>query len=306
MISDYLLEQQQVICKALSAPDQMPFMVDAWEANHGIGKSAILAGQTHIEKAAVNVSVVSGDALPKAATQNRTDLVDVPFKVCGLSLIVHPHNPYVPTTHFNVRFFQTTPATGDPVWWFGGGFDLTPYYPFTEDCVHWHKIAKQTCAPFGRDIYPKYKKACDAYFYLKHRQENRGIGGLFFDDVNVWGFEACFEFMKKNVQGFLAGYIPILEKRKDHPFSEKEKDFQLYRRGRYAEFNLLYDRGTRFGLEFGGRIESILASMPPMAKWIYDYQPEPGSPESKLTEYYLKPQEWLKLTEKHPKKLTPA
>jgi coproporphyrinogen III oxidase len=211
----------------------------------------------------------------------------------GVSLVLHPHNPYVPTTHCNIRFFMATKENADPIWWFGGGFDLTPYYGFEEDCVHWHQTAKQACDPYGKDIYPNYKKLCDEYFYLKHRNEMRGIGGLFFDDLNEKSFDHCFDLTKSIGDHFLPGYIPIVEKRKDHPYNEKEKAFQCYRRGRYVEFNLIYDRGTLFGLQFGGRIESIFVSLPPQANWVYNWHPEDGSQEARLTDYFLKPKEWV-------------
>jgi coproporphyrinogen III oxidase len=211
----------------------------------------------------------------------------------GVSLVIHPNNPYVPTSHANVRFFIARKAGADPIWWFGGGFDLTPYYPFEEDAVQWHRVAKQACDPFGEDVYPRFKKWCDDYFYLKHRGETRGIGGLFFDDLNQWDFDTCFNFLKSIGDHYLSAYRPIVAKRKNTPYGERERDFQLYRRGRYVEFNLVYDRGTLFGLQSGGRTESILMSLPPLVKWRYNWKPQAGTPEASLYENFLRPREWL-------------
>ena len=232
--------------------------------------------------------------MPKSATALRPELEGRKYTALGVSLVIHPKNPYVPTTHSNVRFFIAEEPTKDPVWWFGGGFDLTPFYGFDEDAVHWHMTAKKACLPFGEEIYSKYKKWCDDYFYLEHRDEQRGIGGLFFDDLNEGGFDRCFEFMKSVGDHFIEAYLPIVVKRKDTSFGKKERDFQLYRRGRYVEFNLIYDRGTLFGLQSGGRTESILMSMPPEVKWTYQLQIEKDSEEEKLYNHYLKPKEWIK------------
>lgn len=211
----------------------------------------------------------------------------------GVSLVLHPKNPYVPTTHANFRFFCAEADDGEPIWWFGGGFDLTPYYPFHDDVLHWHRTARQACSGFGDEVYGRYKKWCDEYFFLKHRNEARGVGGLFFDDLNEWGFDRCFEFTQTLGEQFLPAYLPIVDARKDHPFGERQREFQLYRRGRYVEFNLIYDRGTLFGLQSGGRTESILMSLPPRVRWEYDWHPEPDSPEEKLYREYLVPREWL-------------
>jgi coproporphyrinogen III oxidase len=230
--------------------------------------------------------------MPKSATALRPELEGRQYTALGVSLVLHPDNPFIPTAHANVRFFVAEEQGKDPIWWFGGGFDLTPYYGFDEDAVHWHETAKKACMPFGEDVYPKYKKWCDDYFYLIHRNEQRGIGGLFFDDLNG-DFEKCFDFMKSVGSHFTEAYIPIAKKRMNTTFSEKEKDFQLYRRGRYVEFNLIYDRGTLFGLQSGGRTESILMSLPPKTQWSYQYKIEPGSEEEKLTSYFLKPRDWV-------------
>ncbi len=236
---------------------------------------------------------MSGGQLPPTATARYPQLAGAPFQALGLSVIVHPHNPYIPTTHFNVRFFIAEPANGDPVWWFGGGFDLTPYYGFVEDCQHWHRTAKAACDPFGDTIYAQYKQAADQYFYLKHRREPRGIGGLFFDDLHCWDIATCFAFMRSVGDHFLLAYLPIVERRKQQPYGVRERDFQCYRRGRYVEFNLLYDRGTLFGLQSDGRIESILISLPPQVSWRYDWHPEVDSAEMELYEKFLVAQEWV-------------
>jgi coproporphyrinogen III oxidase len=241
----------------------------------------------------VNFSHVFGDKMPASATAHRPELAGRCFEAMGVSLVIHPHNPYVPTSHANVRFFIAEKEGEAPVWWFGGGFDLTPFYPNEDDVVHWHQVAFDTCAPFGADVYGKYKAWCDEYFYLKHRGETRGVGGLFFDDLNQWGFEQSFAFMRAVGESYIKAYQPIVAKRKDTPYGERERQFQLYRRGRYVEFNLVFDRGTLFGLQSGGRTESILMSMPPLVRWQYGYQPEAGSPEARLYERYLKPQDWL-------------
>ena len=290
----YLLDLQQRIATQLERADgQARFREDAWERPQGGGgRSRILTDGALFEQAGINFSQVSGSALPPAATAQRPELAGRAYQALGVSLVLHPHNPYVPTTHANVRFFLAEKPATAPVWWFGGGFDLTPYYGFEEDARHWHQTARAACAPFGVDIYPRYKKWCDEYFFLKHRNEPRGIGGLFFDDLNTGGFAHCFEFMRSVAEYFLPAYLPIVERRRTLPYGERERDFQLYRRGRYVEFNLVYDRGTLFGLQSGGRTESILMSLPPLVKWRYDWQPAPGTPEAELYEKFLRPREW--------------
>jgi len=293
LIKDYFLNLQTDICNGLQAHDTQKFKEDCWEYPHGGGgRTRVLTG-TVIEQGGVNFSHVFGNNLPPSAAANRPELAGRSFQALGVSLVIHPLNPYVPTTHFNVRFFCAEKAGVAPIWWFGGGFDLTPYYGFVEDCVHWHQTAKAACEPFGLDVYPRYKKWCDDYFYLKHRQEPRGIGGVFFDDLNEWGFEKCFAFVKAIGASFLPAYLPILQRRKDTPYGTRERDFQCYRRGRYVEFNLVYDRGTLFGLQSGGRTESILMSLPPHVQWRYNWKPEPGSPEAELSEKFLITKDWL-------------
>lgn len=245
------------------------------------------------EKAGVNFSHVQGASLPATASAQRPELAGRGFQAMGVSLVIHPHNPYVPTSHANVRLFVAEKAGAEPVWWFGGGFDLTPYYGNEEDCLHWHEISRAACEPFGDDVYPRFKAWCDDYFYLQHRGEPRGVGGLFFDDLNEWDFDTCFAFMRAVGDAYLQAYLPIVQRRKHQPYGERERQFQLYRRGRYVEFNLVYDRGTLFGLQSNGRTESILMSLPPLVRWDYDYQPAAGSEESRLTEYYLTGREWL-------------
>ena len=270
------------------------FEQDYWSRDdqRGNGISCIISNGNVFEKGGVNFSIIRGDKMPKSASALRPELEGRQYTALGVSLVLHPDNPYIPTAHANVRFFVAEEQGKDPIWWFGGGFDLTPYYGFDEDAVHWHETAKKACIPFGKDVYPKYKKWCDDYFYLIHRNEQRGIGGLFFDDLNG-DFEECFDYMKSVGSHFTEAYIPIAKKRINTTFSEKEKDFQLYRRGRYVEFNLIYDRGTLFGLQSGGRTESILMSLPPKAQWSYQYKIEPGSEEEKLTSYFLKPKDWV-------------
>lgn len=293
-IKDYLLNLQQRICDAISLEDGNPFMQDPWQYQEGGGGvSCVLSSDNVIEKAGVNFSHVQGIHLPAAATANRPHLTHAVFQAIGVSVVMHPRNPYVPTSHMNVRFILAEQENGSQIWWFGGGFDLTPYYGFQEDCVHWHQMAKNACQPFGDDVYPQYKKWCDDYFYLKHRKEPRGIGGLFFDDVNHWDFATCFAFMRSIGDHYIKAYLPIVAQRKHHAYGERERQFQLYRRGRYAEFNLLYDRGTLFGLQSGGRTESILMSLPPVVNWRYNWHPEPGTPEAELYENYLQVKEWV-------------
>jgi len=293
-IESYLQSLQDRICTLLELQDgKAKFCEDNWQrAEGGGGRTRILREGQVFEQAGIGFSQVSGKQLPASATAHRPDLAGREWTAVGVSLVIHPQNPYVPTTHLNVRYFQAQKEGSAPLWWFGGGFDLTPFYPFDKDIHHWHTVARDLCMPFGKEIYPKYKNQCDDYFFLKHRNETRGVGGLFFDDLNEWGLERCFDFMRAVGEGFLEAYIPIVEKRKNTEFSQRERNFQLYRRGRYVEFNLLYDRGTLFGLQSGGRTESILMSLPPQVRFEYSYSPEPGSPEAKLGEY-LKPREWI-------------
>ena len=294
-VGEYLRSLQQRIVHALEDTDGTEkFQSDDWERDEGGGgRSRILANGAVFEQAGVGFSHVFGKNMPPSATKMRPELTDHSFQAMGVSLVLHPSNPYVPTTHANFRFFCAEDDDGQPIWWFGGGFDLTPYYPFHEDVVHWHKTARDTCSQFGDEVYDKYKKWCDDYFFLKHRNETRGVGGLFFDDLNDWEFERCFEFTRAVGDQFLPAYLPIVEARKDHPYGERQREFQLYRRGRYVEFNLIYDRGTLFGLQSGGRTESILMSLPPRVRWEYDWHPEPGSPEEKLVKEYLIARDWL-------------
>jgi len=294
-VKRYLLQLQQNICDALQQEDgEKNFIADEWQREQGGGgRSCVLADGGVFESAGINFSHVFGDGLPASATAHRPELAGRSFQAMGVSLVIHPKNPYVPTSHANVRFFIAEKEGEAPVWWFGGGFDLTPYYGNEDDVKHWHRVAKQACDPFGEDVYPRYKQWCDDYFYLKHRDEPRGIGGLFFDDLNEWGFEKCFAFMQSVGDHYIQAYLPIVQKRKAMEYGERERDFQLYRRGRYVEFNLVYDRGTLFGLQSGGRTESILMSMPPNVRWRYNWQPEPGTAEAELYEKYLKPQNWI-------------
>jgi coproporphyrinogen III oxidase len=294
-VRTYLLGLQDDICTALAAEDGgAPFAAEEWtRPEGGGGRSRVLAGGTLFEQAGVNFSDVSGTRLPPSATARRPELEGRAFRAMGVSLVVHPLNPYVPTSHANVRFFQATKEGAEPVWWFGGGFDLTPYYGFEEDVRHWHRTAKEACDPFGPEVYARYKQWCDEYFHIRHRGEQRGVGGLFFDDLNEWGFERSFAFMQSVANSYIAAYRPIVARRKATPYGERERDFQLYRRGRYVEFNLVYDRGTVFGLQTGGRTESILMSLPPNVRWRYNWRPEPGTPEAELYERFLPPRDWL-------------
>ena len=295
LIKDYLLQLQERITSALMAmDDKLVLIEDEWQRPEGGGgRSRVMRDGRIFEQAGINFSHVHGAGLPASATAQRPELAGRSFQALGDSLVFHPLNPYVPTTHMNVRFFVAEKKGTEPVWWFGGGFDLTPYYGFREDARLWHQTAQDACKEFGADVYPKYKKWCDEYFYIKHRQEPRGIGGLFFDDLNEWGYEKCFAFMQSIGDHFLKAYMPIVERRKDMPYGERERNFQLYRRGRYVEFNLVYDRGTLFGLQSGGRTESILMSLPPQVRWQYNWQPEAGTPEAELYEKFLKPQDWV-------------
>lgn len=293
-VRDYLLALQDDICAQLAAEDDgSSFREDRWQRPEGGGgRSRVLEGGAVIEKGGVNFSHVFGETLPPSATAHRPELAGRRWQAMGVSLVIHPRNPHAPTSHANVRCFVAEKAGEKPVWWFGGGFDLTPYYPVHEDVVHWHRVARDACAPFGEDIYPRFKKTCDEYFFLRHRNETRGVGGLFFDDFNEPGFDQSFALMRSIGDAYVDAYRPILARRKDTPWNDREREFQLYRRGRYVEFNLVFDRGTLFGLQSGGRTESILMSLPPLVSWRYDWHPEPGSAEARLTDY-LRPRDWL-------------
>ncbi|HEY9250704.1 MAG TPA: oxygen-dependent coproporphyrinogen oxidase [Rariglobus sp.] len=294
-VKAYLLDLQDRICRALEAEDGTArFAEDNWtRAEGGGGRSRVLAEGAVFEKAGVGFSHVHGTRLPPSATAHRPELAGKPWQAVGVSLVIHPRNPYVPTSHANVRFFIADPEGADPVWWFGGGFDLTPCYGFEEDCVHWHRTARDAVAPFGTDLYPLWKKNCDDYFYLKHRGEPRGVGGLFFDDFNAPGFDPGFAVLRAVGDAYLPAYMPIVARRKAAPFGERERDWQLYRRGRYVEFNLVWDRGTHFGLQSGGRTESILMSLPPLVSFKYNHAPAPGTPEARLHTDFLRPRDWL-------------
>lgn len=285
------------ICQHLLAADPaVSQRDDRWQREEGGGgRSRVFADGRYFERAGINFSHVHGECLPPSATKARPQLANQPFTAMGVSLVFHPWNPYLPTTHFNVRFFTTRPTDGstDPIWWFGGGFDLTPYYPFIEDVYSWHRAARAAVQPWGKELYPQFKKACDEYFYLPHRNETRGVGGLFFDDFNDGGFDSACNLACSVGDAFWPAYNAIFERRKDLDYGDRERQWQLYRRGRYVEFNLLYDRGTLFGIQSKGRTESILMSMPPLVRWEYDYQPEPDSPEFELVTEYLKPRDWL-------------
>lgn len=293
-VRTYLLDLQDRICAALEVEDgEATFLEDNWTREEGGGgRTRVMTDGKVFEQAGINFSQVSGASLPASATAHRPELAGRQFKAMGVSLVIHPHNPFVPTSHANVRFFIAEKEGEEPIWWFGGGFDLTPYYLDEEDAIHWHTIARTACEPFGHDTYVKYKKWCDDYFYLKHRKETRGVGGLFFDDLNEPGFEQSFAFMQSIGDHYTRAYLPIVQRRKNIPYGERERDFQLYRRGRYVEFNLVFDRGTLFGLQSGGRTESILMSLPPLVKWRYNWTPQEGSAEARLYEY-LKPIDWL-------------
>ncbi len=291
----YLNGLQDSICRAVEALDgKAQFIEDSWtRPAGGGGRSRVISDGAIFEQGGINFSHVHGDGLPPSATAARPELAGASFEAMGVSLVMHPRNPYVPTTHLNVRFFIASKPGRNPVWWFGGGYDLTPYYGFKEDCVHWHQSAKNACDPFGEDNYPRFKKWCDEYFYLKHRDEPRGIGGLFFDDFDTGGYENAFAFMRNIGDSFIGAYKPIVERRASIEYGERERDFQLYRRGRYVEFNLVYDRGTLFGLQSGGRTESILMSMPPEVRWRYQWKPVAGTPEARLYEQFLIHQDWI-------------
>ena len=294
-VKAYLLDLQDRICAALEAEDGgARFVEDAWmRPGGGGGRTRVIENGALIEKGGVNFSHVYGSGLPPSASAHRPELAGRGFEAMGVSLVIHPHNPHVPTSHANVRLFNAEKEGEEPVWWFGGGFDLTPFYGNEEDCIHWHQVAHDACAPFGADVYPRYKEWCDRYFYITHRNEPRGVGGLFFDDLNQWDFDTCFAFMRAVGDAYLQAYLPIVQRRKAMPFGEREREFQLLRRGRYVEYNLVHDRGTLFGLQSGGRTESILMSLPPNVSWGYDKHPAPGTPEARLTEYFLKDRDWL-------------
>jgi len=294
-VKAYLLDLQDHICAALESEEGVErFREDTWQREEGGGGlSRVLEGGEVFEKAGINFSDVHGKGLPPSATAARPQLAGAPFRAMGVSLVVHPKNPNVPTTHMNVRFFYAEPEDSEAVWWFGGGFDLTPYYGQVEDAIHWHQTAHDACAPFGEELYPKFKDICDKYFFLPHRDEPRGIGGIFFDDFNDGGFDRAFAFMQSVGDHFIPAYQPIVARRKNDPYSAAQREFQLYRRGRYVEFNLVYDRGTLFGLQSNGRTESILMSLPPLVRWQYDWKPEPNSTEAELYNTFLQPQDWL-------------
>ncbi len=294
-VKAYFLDLQDRICEGLEQEDTKgQFFEEEWKREEGGGGRTRVMSNGHLfEKGGVNFSHVKGGELPASATASRPELAGRSFQALGVSLVMHPENPYVPTSHANVRLFVAEKEGEAPVWWFGGGYDLTPYYGFDEDCIHWHSVARNACEPFGDEVYPEYKAWCDRYFYLKHRNEPRGVGGLFFDDLNKWGFDRSFEFVRSVGDSYLDAYLPIVSSRKDISYGARERDFQLYRRGRYVEFNLVFDRGTLFGLQSGGRTESILMSLPPLVKWEYNWQAEPDSEEARLTDYYLIGRDWL-------------
>lgn len=300
LVKQYLLALQNRICTAIEAEEtEGSFREDQWDylgsekKGGGGGKARVLEGGKVFEKAGVNFSYVKGDQLPASATAHRPQMAGRSFQAMGVSLVIHPDNPFVPTSHANVRMLIAHKEGEDPIWWFGGGYDLTPYYGFEEDCQHWHQTAKKVCEPFGEEVYPRYKKWCDDYFFLKHRNEPRGIGGLFYDDLNEWPFERCFKFMQAVGDSYVDAYLPIVQRRKALPYTEQNKRFQEYRRGRYVEFNLVYDRGTLFGLQSGGRTESILMSLPPHVRWDYNWNPESGTEEARLYDEFLKPKDWV-------------
>jgi coproporphyrinogen III oxidase len=294
-VKSYLLQLQDSICEALAAEDgATSFITDEWQRPEGGGgRSRVLADGAVFEKAGVNFSHVQGAELPASASASRPELAGRSYEALGVSLVIHPHSPYVPTSHANVRLFVANKPGEEPIWWFGGGYDLTPYYGNRTDCISWHQVAAEACAPFGDDVYARFKAWCDEYFYLKHRGEPRGIGGLFFDDLNEWDFDTSFAFMRAVGDSYIRAYRPIVQRNKSRTFGERERQFQLYRRGRYVEFNLVFDRGTLFGLQSSGRTEAILMSLPPLVRWEYNYCPSPGSPEEELTQYYLRDRDWL-------------
>jgi coproporphyrinogen III oxidase len=293
-VKGYLTGLQDAIVAALEAADGGKFRRDAWtRAEGGGGDSRVIEGGALFERGGVNFSHVHGTRLPASATAARPELAGRGFEAMGVSLVMHPGNPYVPTVHMNVRLFLATRDGEAPVWWFGGGMDLTPYYGFEEDAIHFHRTCREALAPFGAELHPRFKRWCDEYFYLRHRGEPRGVGGIFFDDLSTPDFDTCFALVKRVGDHFLPAYLPIVARRRDTPYDEREREFQAYRRGRYVEFNLVYDRGTLFGLQSGGRTESILMSLPPVVKWRYDWAPEPGTPEARLYEVFLQPRDWV-------------
>ncbi|MFN6996256.1 MAG: oxygen-dependent coproporphyrinogen oxidase [Aquincola tertiaricarbonis] len=297
VVRSYLLGLQDSIVGTLQAEDGQPFITDAWvrgpeEKLQGDGRSRLVEQGHLLERGGCNFSHVRGPRLPPSATQHRPELAGAPFEAMGVSLVMHPRNPYVPTVHMNVRMLAALPEGKPPVTWFGGGMDLTPYYGFEEDAVHFHRSCQEALIPFGEGLYPRFKAWCDEYFFLKHRNEPRGIGGIFFDDFAEGGFDEGFAMTRSVGDAFLRAYMPIVRRRRDMPYGEAEREFQLYRRGRYVEFNLVWDRGTHFGLQSGGRTESILMSMPPHATWRYDWHPEPGTPEARLYTDFLRPRDW--------------
>ncbi len=294
-VKAYLLALQDSICQQLEQEDGAArFVEESWQRKEGGGgRSRVITDGAVIEKGGVNFSHVFGEQMPASATAHRPELAGRSFEAMGVSLVIHPNNPFVPTSHANVRFFIAEKEGEEPVWWFGGGYDLTPYYGNREDCVHWHSVAQHACEGYGEGLYARLKKWCDEYFYLKHRNEPRGVGGLFFDDFNELGFDKSFAFMKSVGDSYVDAYRPIMAQRKDIPYTDEQRDFQLYRRGRYVEFNLVFDRGTLFGLQTGGRTESILMSLPPLVRWEYNWTPEAGSPEAELYDVFLQPQEWV-------------
>lgn len=294
-VKSYLMSLQDAICQQLAQTDgEQSFQEDSWDRpGGGGGRSRIIKNGAVFEQGGVGFSHVYGEKMPASATAHRPELEGRDFNACGVSLVMHPENPMVPTVHMNVRFFIAQKEGEEPVWWFGGGFDLTPFYPFDDDIIEWHQQAKNALDSVDEKLYPEYKAWCDDYFFLKHRDEARGVGGIFFDDLNDRSFDECFSVIKAVGDAFTKAYLPIVERRKNLAYTQQQRDFQLYRRGRYVEFNLVWDRGTLFGLQTGGRTESILMSMPPLARWEYDWQAQPGSAEEQLTEYYLKPRDWL-------------
>lgn len=293
-VADWLCEEQHAITSAFESIDGTAFREDAWERPEGGGgRTRVLEGGAVFERAGVNFSDVRGASLPAAASARRPELAGRSFRAMGVSVVVHPTNPYVPTSHLNVRFFVATASDAPAVWWFGGGFDLTPFYPFEEDCLAWHRAAREACDPFGSDLYPRFKAWCDEYFFIRHRNEPRGIGGIFFDDFNELPFAEAAAFTRGVARAYREAYAAIVAKRKEAPYGARERQWQLVRRGRYVEFNLVYDRGTLFGLQSNGRTESILVSMPPLVTWAYDVTPEPGSAEARLGEEFLVGREWL-------------
>ena len=294
-VRDYFLALQNKITEKLQEQEKVSFIEDKWKREEGGGgQSRILENGDIFEKAGINFSDVQGKHLPASATSKRPNLENASFRAMGISLVFHPRNPFVPTCHMNLRFFSVMKDEEEITWWFGGGYDLTPYYGFEEDAIHWHRTAHEACEPFGQNIYPDFKKACDRYFYLPHRNEPRGIGGIFFDDYNKVDFQHSFALTQSVGNSFLPAYMPIVEKRKNTPFNDSHKKFQHYRRGRYVEFNLVYDRGTLFGLQSNGRTESILMSLPPQVNWTYDYKPDSNSEEALLYQNFLIEKNWLK------------